>query len=160
MLLLPPLLLRLLPLLAAAPWPWLNRTLSPAARAELLLAAMTLEEMAAQLWQTNFMAGVNASSGFPGGSSRLREMVAANRLGIGSQYGVGGPAVWQLAGTLPFLPSTVQIPTLRCLSLPLPSPPDPRFALTGTAYSKSKPRSCVRSSAPHLHFFQAGLCEH
>eukprot|EP01052_Picozoa_sp_SAG31_P055809 SAG31_NODE_15624_length_746_cov_0.947450_1_plen_113_part_01 len=88
---------------AAAPpaphWAWLNRSLSVDSRVSLLLSAMTLEEKAAQLWQTNFMRGANASVGFPGvdgdplgnESTRLAFMVQQKRLGIGSQYGVGHP---------------------------------------------------------------------
>ena len=83
----------------AAARPWLDSTLSVDRRTELLLAAMTLEEKAAQLWQTNYMGGVNSSTGFPGAdgnlmgnaSTRLAWMVQELRLGIGSQYGVGGP---------------------------------------------------------------------
>ena len=79
--------------------PWLNRSLGVEDRTALLLAAMTLEEKAAQLWQTNYMGGVNATTGFPGidgnplgnASTRLAFMVQQNQLGIGSQYGVGGP---------------------------------------------------------------------
>ena len=79
--------------------PWLDASLPVDRRTALLLASMTLEEKAAQLWQTNYMGGVNASTGFPGrdgtplgnASTRLAWMVGTLRLGIGSQYGVGGP---------------------------------------------------------------------
>ncbi len=55
---------------------------------------------AAQLWQTDYMGGVNATTGFPGvdgshlgnASTRLAFMVEQEHLGIGSQYGVGGPS--------------------------------------------------------------------
>jgi hypothetical protein len=46
--------------------PWLDASKTVDERTALLLAAMTLEEKAAQLWQTNYMGGVNASTGFPG----------------------------------------------------------------------------------------------
>lgn len=83
-----------------AAWPWLNRSLSVEERTALLLAAMSLEEKAAQLWQTNYMGGVNASTGFPGvdgqplgnASTRLAFMVHQLHLGIGSQYGLPGGA--------------------------------------------------------------------
>ena len=46
--------------------PWLDASKTVDERTALLLAAMTVEEKAAQLWQTNYMGGVNASTGFPG----------------------------------------------------------------------------------------------
>jgi beta-glucosidase len=61
---------------------------TPSERAAQLLKEMSLEEKAAQLWQTNYMGGVTDATGLPGGSTRLIQMV---RLGIGSQYGLGGP---------------------------------------------------------------------